>query len=132
MKRISLENLAAGGVAERIDHELAKVLENLADPNTDHKKARKMKIELVFKANEKRDVSVVAIKANSTLAPARDLETSILIDRDINTGHVVGAELISGMRNQMMIDNDGDVADDTGQKLAQVDHNVVNLRSKGS
>ncbi len=90
--RVNLSELAGGAVAERFNIELQKVLENIMDPNTDAKKARKLTLTLTFKADENRDVASVNIEAKTTLAPANSLATKILMDKDRN-GHAVGAEL---------------------------------------
>lgn len=113
---INLSNFADGAVAERFNNELRKLLENIADPNTDPKKTRKLTLTLTLKADEKRDIASVSIQAKSQIAPAKDIETKILMDRD-NKGRVTGAELKSGIKGQTFIDSDGDVSDDTGNKI---------------
>ncbi|MDQ0340246.1 uncharacterized protein YuzE [Caldalkalibacillus uzonensis] len=115
---IDLSNFANGAVAERFNQELAKVLENIADPNTDPKKARKLQLTLTIKADENRDIANVSIQTKTTLVPAKDIETKIIMDTD-GEGNVVGAELKSGMKGQMYIDDEGDIADDRGQKVVK-------------
>lgn len=115
-KIIDLSNFADGAVAERFNHELRKLLENIADPNTDPKKTRKLTLTLTLKADDKRDIASVSIQAKSTIAPARDIETKILMDRDIK-GRVTGAELKSGIKGQTFIDHEGDFSDDKGNKI---------------
>jgi len=119
--KINLQDLAGGSVSERIDIELQKVLENIADPNTDAKKARKLQIVLTFKADEERDIANLSIQVKPTLIPAKQTETKILLDYDEN-GKATGAELKSGQKGQCYIDQDGDVADDKGEK-------VINLKA---
>ncbi|MBQ4899332.1 replication terminator protein [Paenibacillus sp. Marseille-P2973] len=114
---INLNDLAEGAVGERFDLELQKVLDNIQDPNTDWKKARKLTLTLTIQPDETREIAVVGIDAKTTLAPARGLATKIIMGRD-GRGQIVGAELKSGVKDQMMIDNDGDVADDRGQKVS--------------
>lgn len=132
MKSIDISKLAGGGVSERFGIEMQKVLANIADPNTDPKKARKVTVTVTLKGDEKRGVASVSIDAKTTLAPARGLETTIVLGTD-NAGNVVGEELMSGQQGQTFIDNDGDVADDTGHKIdsqgkrAEVG-NVVNFK----
>jgi len=116
MAKINLSNLANGSVAERIDTELTRVLENMADPNTDPKKARKLTVIVTLKGNENRDIADVSIQTKSTIVPAKDVETKFILDRD-NSGRVVGAELKSGQKGQNYIDEDGDIADDKGNKV---------------
>ena len=115
---INLDNFADGAVAERFNMELQKVLENIADPNTDAKKVRKVTLTVSFKADDKRDVALVSVQAKSQLAPALEIETKIIMDQD-SRGNIVGAELMSGIKGQTFIDSDGDIADDTGNKIIE-------------
>lgn len=113
---INLQDLANGSVAERINIELQKVLENIADPNTDARKARKLQITLTFKADEERDIANLSVQVKPTIVPAKNAETKILLDYD-SAGKVTGAELKSSQKGQCFIDPDGDVADDKGEKV---------------
>lgn len=113
---INLSNFANGAVAERFNIELQKVLENIADPNTDPKKARKLTLTVTVKADENRDIANVSIQTKTNLAPAKEIETKIIMDYD-TSGKVVGAELQSGAKGQLFIDKEGDIADDTGRKV---------------
>lgn len=118
-KMIDLEQFADGAVAERFNAELQKVLENIADPNTDAKKVRKLTLTVAFKsADDKRDVVQVSVQAKTTLAPATNIETKLIVDHDTN-GEVVGTELQSGVKGQSFIDSDGDISDDTGNKIIE-------------
>jgi hypothetical protein len=102
---IDLSNLAGGAIAERFNVELAKVLENIADPNTDPKQARSLTVKLTFKADEERDIANVSIETKTALASAKKLETKFVLDRDY-LGNVVGAELIkSSHKDQIVIEN---------------------------
>ncbi|MEK4513629.1 replication terminator protein [Paenibacillus sp. FSL K6-2524] len=116
---IKLESLADGSISERFKQELAKVLVNIADPNTEAKTTRKITISLTIKPNENRETAEVSISATSTLAPAKEVLTTIIMDRD-NDGKPAAAELKSGQRGQTYIDNEGDVADDTGHKIKRI------------
>lgn len=126
---IDLNKFANGALAERTNLEIAKVLDNIADPNTDAKKARKIVVTLTFKSNENRRVSDVSVQAKTTLAPARDIETQMILDYD-NMGAVTGAELLSGEPDQTFIDMEGDIADHVGNKLDPNPSNVLDLRQQ--
>ncbi|MGD6778815.1 replication terminator protein [Sutcliffiella horikoshii] len=115
-KIINLSDFAEGAVAERVNIELQKALENLADPNTDPKKARTITLKITMKGDDKRDLANVTVTANTKLAPAKDIETRIVLDRD-GKGKVVGQELKSGARGQTFVDVEGDVSTDTGEKI---------------
>lgn len=116
---IRLAELADGAVTERFGIELQKVLANIADPNTDAKKKRSVSITLTLQGDDNRDVVLVDIATKVTLAPAKSVGTKFVIDKD-RDGRVVGAELKSGMKDQMMMDADGDLADDRGFKVRNV------------
>lgn len=115
MSIVDLNEFADGAVMERFNIELQKVLENIADPNTDPKKARKLNITVTLKADGKRDIATVGIQAKTTLAPAKDIETKIVIDQD-QAGKIIGKELRSGIKGQTYFDEDG-VYEDTGEKI---------------
>lgn len=90
---VSLSELAEGAVQERFAIEFSKVLANIMDPNTDHKKKRKLQLNLTFESDENRDIALLQVDAKTTLAPAKGIATKILMDRD-NYGNAVGAEFI--------------------------------------
>lgn len=115
---IDLGNFANGGVSEKFNLELQKVLENIADPNTDPSKARKVTLSVTLKGNENRDLASVSVEAKSSLAPAKPISTEIIIDVATN-GKVSGAELKSGIRGQMYADENGEVLDDRGEKPSE-------------
>ncbi|WEA47319.1 replication terminator protein [Priestia aryabhattai] len=125
---IDLNSFADGALAERFNIEFQKVLANVTDPNTDPEKARKLTITVSVKSDKRRKVSNVSVVAKTTLLPARDIQTQVLMDFDAN-GEVTGAELLSGEEGQMFIDKDGDPATDIGQKV-EVSSNVLDLQKK--
>lgn len=127
---INLESFAGGALAEKLNIELAKVLTNIADPNTDHKKARKVQMTMTLKANEQRGLATVMVDVKSTLAPSKGVETQMMIDFD-GKGNVVGAELKSGIPGQTYFDGQ-DVKTDIGEPVEKVEaeksSKVVNFR----
>jgi hypothetical protein len=114
-----LSSLGNGAVAERFGIEMQKAIANLMDPNTDPKKARTVTLKLTMKGDENRDIAITQIETKSALAPAKNIETKIVMDYD-SQGRPIGAELKSGTKNQTYIDNDGDVADDRGNKITDL------------
>jgi hypothetical protein len=113
---IDLTNFADGSVAEKFNQELQKVLENIADPNTDPKKVRKLTLTVKVAGNDKREVLDVQVEAKSALVPAKAIETKLIMDYD-NKGRITGAELKSGIKGQTYLDTEGDVSDDVGNKI---------------
>lgn len=114
---IDLNSFANGALAERANEELQKILENIADPNTDAKKKRKLTLTITLAADNERDVIMTNVVAKSTLAPSEPIEAKILMDLD-NEGKVTGAELKSGIKGQTFIDVEtGEIQEDTGTKI---------------
>jgi hypothetical protein len=121
---VDLNDFANGALAERFNYELQKLLENIADPNTDFKVKRKMDIKLTLETNEERELASVNIQVKSTPAPRKNIGSAIMLDRD-ETGKTVGAELKSGIKGQTYWDaEDGDLKSDTG--------GVIDFRNKGA
>lgn len=118
MSKLNLAEMAEGAFMEQFQREMHTVLENIADPNTDPKKVRKITLTATIKATENRDLASFEVQSKAHIVPTLPIATSILIDRD-NNGKVVGAELKSGQKGQYYYDTDGAVKDDRG--------NVVNL-----
>lgn len=112
---INFNDLANGALAEQFGKEAQNVFANIADPNTDAKKERKLTITISFKADDKRDMVVSSFSVVPKLAPYRPIETKFMIGRSDETGRVVGAELKSGVPGQTYITETGDVAEDTGK-----------------
>lgn len=114
---IDLNTFASGALSEKVNIEIQKALDNIADPNTDHKKARKVTVSITLKANEKRNLANVIVDTKSTLVPAVGVETELIIDYTLD-GKVTGAELKSGIPGQSYIDTNGEILDDKGKPLA--------------
>ena len=115
-QKLNLAEMAQGAFMEQFHRELGQVLANIADPNTDPKKARKITLTMTLKPDENRDVVAVETQSKSSLVPAKPLSTRIVIDRE-KDGTVVGAELMSGQKGQMYIDTDSQIKDDRGNKV---------------
>lgn len=91
---LTMETLCGGGVIESLHHEIQNVLNNVADPNTEAKKVREVRLLIKVKPNEHRNMADITVQASSKLIPAAPLETSILIDKDGNK--TVAAEMYGG------------------------------------
>lgn len=92
---LKIETLAGGAVVEALEHEIQNMLNNIADPNTEAKKPREVRLVIKVKPNEHRNMADVLVQTSSKLVPAAPLETSILIDRG-HTGEAVAAEMWAG------------------------------------
>jgi hypothetical protein len=111
---VDLNDFADGALAERFNYELKNLLQNIADPNTDPKKKRKLQIVLTLTSNEKREIAEVDIDVKTTPAPRLSLGSTLVMDRD-EAGYATAAELKSGMKDQTYFDSeDGHIKDDRG------------------
>lgn len=118
---VDLNDFANGALAARFNEELKKVLENIQDPNTKAKSARKITLTLSLQPDEDRELAIVDIQAKSTLVHRAGVSTKLLIDRD-NDGKVVGKELKSGVKGQTYMEEDG-LYQDTGEKIVDFKQN---------
>ena len=133
-KRIDLNTIANGQLAEEFQASYEKVLENLLDLNCSSKDKRKITINLTFSENEQRNQFALDIKVTEKLAPHCSAETLIYMGRDLHTGNIVYEEAGSGLRGQMALSDyaaqqvvDGTVVDtDTGEVME--DNKIVRYK----
>ena len=92
---LTIESLYGGGAVERLHGAMQEALQNILDPNTPAKKARKVKLELTIKPNEQRNMAEMLVTTSCTLCPPEPLETSIIIDKD-REGKAHASELAGG------------------------------------
>jgi hypothetical protein len=92
MNNITLEGLAGGELAEKFQKAFNRVLENLADPNTSFKEARKITISLKFTQNEQRDDVSCELSVSEKLAPQANTKTSFTVAKDFRTGEILAQE----------------------------------------
>lgn len=98
--KVSLNELAGGGLQEQFDKAFERVIENLADPNTSYKEARKITITLKFTQTEQRDDVSVMLTVAEKLAAQAQTKTAFAIGKDLKTGKVYAEEY---GKNQMTI-----------------------------
>lgn len=78
---LTLVTLKGGTMVELFDRALEQVLKNLADPNTDAQSIRKIKMEVIFKANDDRDQCAVVLKCTPVLAGIKPVGTIAYLGR---------------------------------------------------
>lgn len=114
---INLNELAGGGLSDRINRELQKVAENVLDPNTKADAVRTLTITLKIKPNENRQVGTAEFVVKSALVPPKGLPSMFVFDYD-SEGKAVLAELKTGNDpNQTAMNDSGEVVDGTGKKV---------------
>jgi hypothetical protein len=78
---MTLGTIAAGALEELFGAELAKVLANIQDINTDAKAKREIAIKLIFAPTEDRDMTEVKVQCSAKLAGLLTVKTRAFVGR---------------------------------------------------
>ena len=81
MEGVTLDTLGHGALNELFAAELARVLANIADPNTDDKVKRVITIQVKFKPNRERDSAAIELVCGSKLAGIMTVETKVYMGK---------------------------------------------------
>ena len=85
-REITLNNLNNGAVPELFDEAWEKLLDNIADPNTDNDKVRELTIKIKVKPSEKRTgAAVVGVKVEAKLPGKKMNAGAMILDIDRDT-----------------------------------------------
>ena len=90
MQGVTLETIGGGALCELFDAELARILSNITDPNTDTTSKRVMTIQIKFKPNRDRDIADVDIACSSKLAGIMTVSTQLFMGRQ--RGQLIAVE----------------------------------------
>ena len=100
---LSILDMVQGGVREIINENVADILLNIQDPNTDLK-ARELNIKVkLVPADERRKRIAVQYQTTPKLRPINPIATSIYCGFDEN-GQLMAKELMEDIPGQMTID----------------------------
>ena len=80
--KITLSNMLYGALEEKFQHELKKVIANIADINTSHKDKRKINISIELKPDEMRQDLKIAVNVTSKLACVKGEEGIVHLARE--------------------------------------------------
>lgn len=98
----SILEMAHGAILERVDYEMAKILDNILDANTEATAKRKMTLTLTFAPDGERATVAVSATAKTTLAPTNPAVTSLyLTERE---GKVQAVEMVPQIPGQTSLD----------------------------
>lgn len=129
---LDLTNLSDGGVQEKFDMAMQKLLENIHDPNTKATAKRKLTLTLTLEPDDNRQAIKTTSNVSSTLAPLTDISTTILTGRNAS-GQIEAKELKSRVPGQTFFDStDGKFKDDVGTPIEDIEkqNQVVDLQKK--
>lgn len=122
MGKFRIEDFAGGAVGERIEIAIQQVYENIANPNMEAEKARKLTIELTFKPSkeDRTDVEVSAV-VKTSLQPQKAINSRMIVESD-GMGNIRGAEWSrETMRGQMEIPVEEDQTEMQGKSGGVID-----------
>jgi hypothetical protein len=136
MEKVSLEQIVGGALQEQFTKAFDRVVENLADPNTPYKNARKITIELKFTQNETRDDVSCSVSVSEKLAAQAPMQTAFMVGKNLKTGEMYAEEYgrhkqIKGQTSfeEVAVDPEtGEVLDEQPKATT----NVIDLRKVAS
>lgn len=98
-QRTSILQMARGAIQERADYEMARVLDNILDPNTEARAKRKLQLTIEFRPDDDRQVIAVSVTAKSALCPTNPVSTSLYITGDEH-GEATTVEMVPNIPGQ--------------------------------
>ena len=105
MQEKSILEMARGAILERADYEMKKILDNIADVNTNPTKKRTLTLQIEFEPDEKREQISIKAVAKSKLEPTNPIRTSLYTAID-NNGEIFIAENTPQVPGQLSIEGD--------------------------
>ena len=100
----SILDMAMGAIKERVDYEMARVLDNILDPNTEAKAKRKIALTLELKPDADRRTIQVSCSAKSTLVATNQVYTALYVGEDNRTGEMQVVEMVPQVPGQVGMD----------------------------
>ena len=122
MEKVSLAEIAGGALQEKFDKAFENVIENLQDPNTPYKDARKITVVLSFTQNEQRNDVTVDVSVTEKLAAQAKTKTIFAVGKDLKTGALYAEEY---GKNQISMNFDVDTQ--TGE-VVEDSHRIIDMR----
>ena len=90
MTGVTLDTIGGGALSELFAAELARILQNINDPNTDAEAKRTITIAVAFKPNRDRDLANVELTCNSKLAGISSVSTRLFMG--VHQGKLMAVE----------------------------------------
>lgn len=100
----SIMQMAKGAFLERIDYEMAKIMDNILDANTKATAKRKLTVTLTFSPDDERTNIGVSMVAKTSLASTNPAVTSLYLMGEDGTGEVQAVEMVPQIPGQTSMD----------------------------
>ena len=98
-KAKSILEMGRGAIMERVDYEMAKVIENILDENTKATGVRELTVKIKLMPDDKREVIKVDTVASSKLQPTNSIVTALYLGKDQN-GNIGAVEMVPQIPGQ--------------------------------
>lgn len=112
-QEVTLESLNNGQLVALFDRELAKVLENIADDNTDAKATRSIVLTVKIKPDETREQVTVEVDGKAKLAGVKPSKSFALLSYDGKKVRAYQSDHRQALLEEIAVDeakkNDGEV-----------------------
>lgn len=130
MNKVNLSTMCGGTLQEKFDTAMREVAENLLDPNTPYKPARKVSIDLKFTQNETRDDLHCEVNVTTKLAPQTGILTAFDIGKNLRTDEIEMVEYGKQTAGQLRMQDHIAVDESTGEVIENnTTKDVVDFRA---
>lgn len=101
----SILEMARGGFLERVDYEMARIVDNILDANTKATAKRKLTITMELQPDDDRESITARFTAKSTLTPTNPVQTMLYVSGSDSTGEVQISEMAPQIPGQLGLDS---------------------------
>ena len=99
----SILDMATGAIKERVDYDVAKVIDNILDLNTKAQAKRKITLTIEFAPDEDRKKIAISVTSKATLCPTNPVSTALAFVLNRN-GEAQLVEMVPQVPGQMALD----------------------------
>ena len=99
----SLLDMATGAIKERVDYDVAKVIDNILDLNTKAQAKRKITLTIEFAPDETRKKIAISVISKANLCPTNPVSTTLAFVPN-REGEVQLVEMVPQVPGQMALD----------------------------
>ena len=99
----SILDMASGAIKERVDYDVAKVIDNILDLNTKAQAKRKITITVEFAPDETRKKFAISVISKANLCPTNPVSTTLVFVPN-REGEVQLVEMVPQVPGQMALD----------------------------
>ena len=98
-----LDELMDGALTERFNQAMDEVMRNVADPNTDPRAKRQIKIVIDVVPNERRDTAAFKTHVESKIAPKAAISNVVFLHTN-DDGSITATEVTNQVPGQLAMD----------------------------